>query len=102
MRARFGSAVGVLLVLCAVLPSLASASVRKPPSTFVVVNSNMNMSLYSSVTGARVRTLASFSPNVFTNNGLAYAPDGSAVYFNHAGRPGQPGADDPRLAGPVV
>jgi len=31
--------------------------------------------------GERVLTLASFSTRVFTNNGLAYAPDGSAVYF---------------------
>jgi hypothetical protein len=81
MRARFGSAVGVLLLVLTIVPSLTRASVRRPLSTFVVVNSNMNMSVYSSVTGARVRTLASFSPNVFTNNGLAYAPDGSAVYF---------------------
>jgi hypothetical protein len=80
MRARFGLAVGVLLVLT-VVPSLARGTVRKPLPTFVVVNSNMNMSVYSSVTGAHVRTLASFSPSVFTNNGLAYAPDGSAVYF---------------------
>ena len=81
MRARFGLAVGVLLLVLTVVPSLTQASGRKPLPTFVMVNSNMNMSLYSSVTGARVRTLATFSPNVFTNNGLAYAPDGSAVYF---------------------
>ncbi len=28
-----------------------------------------------------VRPLASFSDKTFANNGLAYAPDGSAVYF---------------------
>jgi hypothetical protein len=39
------------------------------------------MSVYSSTTGAIVRRLASFSDKTFTNNGLAYAPDGSAVYF---------------------
>ena len=39
------------------------------------------MSVYLSSTGALVRRLASFSDNVFTSNGLAYAPDGSAVHF---------------------
>ncbi len=81
MRARFGLAVGVLVLVLTVVPSLTRASIRKPLPTFVVVNSNMNMSVYSSVTGARLRTLASFSHSAFTNNGLAYAPDGSAVYF---------------------
>jgi hypothetical protein len=80
MRTRFGLAVGVLLLVSAVVPSLTPASVQKTASTFVVVNSNMKMSLYSSVTGARLRTLASFSPDGFSSNGMAYAPDGSAVY----------------------
>ncbi len=39
------------------------------------------MSLYSSSTGALTRRLASFSEKSWTNNGLAFAPDGSAVYF---------------------
>lgn len=39
------------------------------------------MSVYSATTGAIVRRLASFSDKTFTNNGLAYASDGRAVYF---------------------
>jgi hypothetical protein len=39
------------------------------------------MSVYSSTSGALIRRLASFSDNTFTNNGLAYAPDGSGVYY---------------------
>jgi hypothetical protein len=80
MRTRSRWTVVLIWLLPTVLPSLALASVRKPLSTFVVVNTNMRLSLYSSITGARLRTLASFSPS-FTSNGLAYAPDGSAVYF---------------------
>jgi hypothetical protein len=94
MRARYGLAALVCLVGVAivVVPSLTSASVpASPPSTFVVVDSGSRMSLYSSATAALVRPLASFSMNAFTNNGLAYAPDGSAVYFTliprrHTGR----------------
>jgi hypothetical protein len=49
------------------------------------------MSVYSARTGRPVRALASFSPRVFTNNGLAYAPDGSAVYYTLiARRPARP------------
>jgi type IV secretory pathway ATPase VirB11/archaellum biosynthesis ATPase len=67
-------------------PSLTSASVPAPPPTFVVVTQEgrqfrSQMSIYSSTTVAIVRRLASFSEKTFTNNGLAYAPDGSAVYF---------------------
>jgi len=83
MRTRFGLAITVLLVGLAVVfvPSLTRAAPRAPMPTFVLVNSSEDMSVYSSVTGARVRTLGAFSSNVFTDNGLAYAPDGSAVYF---------------------
>jgi hypothetical protein len=83
VRARYGLAALICLVgLAAVVgPALTSASVPAPPPTFVLVNSGSQMSLYSSSTGALVRPLASFSDRTFTNNGLAYAPDGSAVYF---------------------
>jgi hypothetical protein len=87
MRARYGLAALVCLVGLAVVivPSLTSASVGAPaPPTFVVVKddgSRSQMSVYSSSTGALVRALASFSDQRFTNNGLAYAPDGNAVYF---------------------
>jgi hypothetical protein len=87
MRVRYGLVVLACLLALAtvVVPSFASASVPTPPSTFVVVTQAGNqfrsrMSLYSSATGTIVRPLASFSDS-FTNNGLAYAPDGSAVYF---------------------
>jgi hypothetical protein len=78
---------GVAALVCAialavvVVPSLTSASPPSPPSTFVAVDIAARMSLYSSTTGRRVRTLARFSDTAFTNNGLAYAPDGLAVYF---------------------
>jgi hypothetical protein len=82
MRVRLGVGIAAGLVgLVVVVPSLTSARIPAPPSTFVVVNSASKMSLYSSSTGARVRLLASFSSRWFTDNGLAYAPDGSAVYF---------------------
>jgi hypothetical protein len=85
MRARYGLAALICLVGLAsvIVPSLTSALVPapSPPPTFVVVNSGSQMSLYSSSTGALVRRLARFSDQTFTNNGLAYAPDGSAVYF---------------------
>ena len=85
MRAHYGLAALICLVGLATVigPSLTSASVPAPPPppTFVVVNSELQMSLHSSSTGALVRPLARFSDQTFTNNGLAYAPDGSAVYF---------------------
>jgi hypothetical protein len=87
MRARNGLvALACLIGLAVVMvPSLTSASVAAPPpTTFVVVKddgSRSQMSIYSSSTGALVRPLASFSDQAFTNNGLAYAPDGSGVYF---------------------
>jgi hypothetical protein len=67
----------------ATAPALTSASVPAPtPSTFVVVTLGRHqfrsqMSVYSSSSGTLVRRLASFSDKIFTNNGLAYAPDGS-------------------------
>jgi hypothetical protein len=65
---------------------VTSASVPAPPPSFVVVTqgarqTRFQMSLYSSATGTIVRPLASFSDSTLTNNGLAYAADGSAVYF---------------------
>lgn len=86
--ARYGLAALVCVVGLAILivPSLTTASVPASPPTFVVVTQSghqfrSQMSVYSSSTGAVVRRLASFSNRTFTNNGLAYAPDGSAVYF---------------------
>ena len=88
MRARYGlSALGCLVGLTVLLgATLTSASVPAPPPTFVAVTDEghafrSDVSVYSSTTGAIVRRLASFSDKTFTNNGLAYAPDGSAVYF---------------------
>lgn len=83
--ARYGLGASICVVGLATVigPSLTSASVPapSPPPTFVVVNPESQMSLYSSSTGALVRPLASFSDQTFANNALAYAPDGSAVYF---------------------
>jgi hypothetical protein len=87
MRALYGLAALACLVGLAIVivPSLTSASVEvPPPPTFVVVRdegTRSQISVYSSSTGALVRSLASFSDQTFTNNGLAFAPDGSAVYF---------------------
>lgn len=89
MRARYGLAALVCLVDLGVVivPSFTNASVPAPvPPTFVVVTQEQHqfrsqMSVYSSITGALVRRLATFSDKTFTNNGLAYAPDGSDVYF---------------------
>ncbi len=93
MRVRVGVAITVLLAGWAivVVPSLAGASARAPMPTFVMVSSSESMSVYSSATGVHVRTLGTFSSDAFTNNGLAYAPNGSAVYFtliprHHTGR----------------
>lgn len=96
VRVRFVLAVIVCVigVVIVVVPNLTSASVPAPaPPTFVVITdkgSRSQMSIYSSSTGTIVRTLASFSDRAFTNNGLAYAPDASAVYFTlipqHASR----------------
>ena len=87
MRARYGLAALMCLAGLAVVmvPSLTSATVAaSPPPTFVVVKadgSRSQIAIYSARTGTLVRALASFSDEGFTNNGLAYAPDGSAVYF---------------------
>ena len=92
MWARCGLIVVTCLVAVAVLtgPSPTSASTSASPgtsaspATFVAVaeaGNRSQMSLYSATTGALVRQLASFSDVVMTNNGLAYAPDGGAVYF---------------------
>jgi hypothetical protein len=83
MRFRLGVAALVCAIGLAVVvvPSLTSASVPPPPPTFVAVDISARISLYSSSTGVRIRTLARLSDRWFTNNGLAYAPDGSAVYF---------------------
>jgi hypothetical protein len=98
MRVRLGLAALVCVVglVIVVGPSLTSASIQAPaqaPPTFVVVSDNgsrSQMSIYSSRTGRIVRSLASLSDRAFTNNGLAYASDGSAVYFTlipqHASR----------------
>jgi hypothetical protein len=67
--------------------SLPGASASPPPREFVSVMQgganplSWNMSLYSSGTGVLTRRLGSFSEKSWTNNGLAFAPDGSAVYF---------------------
>lgn len=97
MRARYGLVALAWLVGLAILvvPSLTSASVPASPSTFVVVTQGVRelrsqMSVYSATTGAMVRRLASFSDRAFTNNGLAYAPDGSAVYFTLIPRHARP------------
>ncbi len=98
MRLRYGFAALASLVALAVVvgPSLTSASVPAPPPSFVLVTQDhgdplrSQLSVYSSTTGRLIRRLASFSDTTFTNNGLAYAPDGSAVYFTliprHPGR----------------
>lgn len=71
----------------AVGPPLTAASVPAPPGEFVSIAQGhgnplaWNMALYSSSTGALTRRLATFSELSFTNNGLAFAPDGGAVYF---------------------
>jgi hypothetical protein len=84
MRVRFGLvfAARVLALAILIVPSLTSASVPSPPQTFVVVTEQglrSQMSIYSSDTGTIVRPLASFADDTFTNNGLAYAPDGTAT-----------------------
>lgn len=83
MRVRIAAATAALLAAGALIVGLlpAAAAVPKAPPTFVAVTSGGTMSLYSSSTGARVRTLATLSARTFTNNGLAYAPDGGSVYF---------------------
>ncbi len=88
MRARNGLVVLACLVGLAFMigPSLTRASGPTSHATCVVVTQDgrpfrSEISLYSSTTGAIVRRLASFSGETFTNNDLAYAPDGSAVYF---------------------
>ena len=98
MRVRIGFVALVVLVGLAVIvgPSITGASVPAPPSRFVSIIQDQGngfrwqMSLYSSQTGKLSRSLASFSQSSFTNNGLALAPSGNAVYFTliprHAGR----------------
>jgi len=98
MGARSGLVVLIVLVglVAAVGPPLTAATVPAAPAEFVAVpegGGNLplwNMGLYSSSTGTLIRRLATFSGSSFTNNGLALAPDGAAVYFtlipNHAGR----------------
>lgn len=86
MRARYGWVAVACLMGSATLIGPSSASLPAPPPTFVVVTQQgrqfrSQMSVYSSTTGAIVRRLASFSDTTFTGNGLAYAPDGSAVYY---------------------
>src|SRR5690348_16380860 len=88
MRARYGLVALACLAGLPILvgPSFTSASVPAPPRTFVVVTEGgrqlrSQMSVYSSITGDLVRPLASFSDKAFTDNALAYASDGSAVYF---------------------
>ena len=88
MGARYALVGLACLVALAILvgPSLTSASIPAPPPTFVAVTEGAHqfrsqVSVYSSTTGAMVRPLASFPDKTFTNNGLAYAPNGSAVYF---------------------
>jgi hypothetical protein len=72
MRARYGLvAVGCVVGLVAVVgPSLTSASLPAPPSTFVAVTDDghefrFDVSVYSSTMGAIVRRLASFSDRAF-------------------------------------
>jgi hypothetical protein len=60
---------------------LIRASDRRVLPTFAMVSSNGTMELYSSRTGRRVRILATLSPEAFTDNGFAYAPDGRSVYY---------------------
>lgn len=92
MRARYGLlaitgviASGILGWLPATSASVPTA-VSAPSTTFVAVTEQgqrfrSQMSVYSATTGALVRRLASFSDRWLTDNGLAYAPDASAVYF---------------------
>lgn len=98
MPVRSGLAALAILVGVAVVvgPSISGASGPAPPGGFVSILQDQgkplpwNMSLYSSRSGKLTRWLASFPESSFTNNGLALAPDGGAVYFTliprHAGR----------------
>jgi hypothetical protein len=69
----------------AAAPPLTSAADPTPSASFVAVASDPGhalreeVSLFSSVTGQVTRRLAVFGES-FTNNGLALAPDRSAVY----------------------
>jgi hypothetical protein len=75
--------------------ALTSASEPTTPATFVAVSPAAQVPIrntvwiYSAKTGAPIRRLGTFGP-AFTDNGLAVAPDASAVYVTliptHAGR----------------
>ena len=68
-----------------VKPSLTGASGSRSPGAFVAINEAPNMTwsigLYSPATGVLDRHLGSIPERTFTSNGLALAPDASAVYF---------------------
>src|SRR5581483_8931385 len=68
---------GALAASTVIVPSLTRGSVLGAPSTFVANTSTGEMSPSST----RSRTLARIPPNAFTDNGLAYASDGSAGYL---------------------
>lgn len=87
-------ALALLIGSAAVLFSLdggtarSEASVRPSLAVFVATpqgrgihSSRWNMGLYSATTGVLVRRLATLSEPSFTNNGLAFASNRSAVYF---------------------
>lgn len=84
--------VGILLLVGGSKPVLSSSAavrltatqVTPLPSTFAMATmhgSDYELGIYSAKTGAVVRRLGSFPSRTFTNNGLAYAPNGRAVYF---------------------
>jgi hypothetical protein len=85
MRARLdlvgAAAAGLFGLAVAFTPPVSSGAVPTSLPTFVAVTPSGKMALYSSLTGARVKTLATLPSNAFTDNDLAYAPDGSSVYF---------------------
>lgn len=72
---------GLVGLAVAFTPPVSSGAVPTPLRTFVAVSSSGKIALYSSLTGERVKTLATSPSHLFTDNGLAYAPDGSSVYF---------------------
>ena len=62
----------------------AAAQEAPSPRTFALATmhgTGYQLGIYSAKSGAIVRRLGNFSSRTFTNNGLAYSPDGRAVYY---------------------